>query len=289
MHMKNAIAVFLTVAASLMIGGCGAGAGANQPTRLTVMTYNIHHGAGMDGRLDLPRIARVIRDAKPDLVALQEVDSGTARVGVVDEAAELARLLNMHHAYGPAMNYDGGKYGNAILSRRKIIESRIIPLLYAEGNRREPRAALAATIEMSRGTGAKQIVFISTHLDHTSGSPDRLPQAKRINEAFADLKHPAILAGDFNCQAESEPLAALAADWVLVTQGDQLLTSPADKPRVRIDHVFVKPPSCWRVIGARVIDEAVASDHRPIVVTLELIRTSNATGAADPPAQTSSR
>ena len=94
-----------------------ASGSANAPTTVRVLTYNIHHGEGRDGELDLPRLGRVITSVQPDLVALQEVDVGTSRVGGVDQLAELARLTGMHAQFGKAMDYMGGGYGVAVLSR----------------------------------------------------------------------------------------------------------------------------------------------------------------------------
>src|SRR4051812_48448559 len=85
------------------VAGCGS------TQKLTVMTYNIHHGEGNDHKLDLPRIASVITSSKADLVALQEVDLGTERTSHVAQAEELAKLTGMHFVYGPAMDYQGGK------------------------------------------------------------------------------------------------------------------------------------------------------------------------------------
>src|SRR5688572_3660564 len=83
--------------------------------RLRVLTYNIHHGEGTDARFDLERLARIIREARPDLVALQEVDRRTRRASGVDQAAELGRLTGMNVVFGKAMDHDGGEYGQAIL------------------------------------------------------------------------------------------------------------------------------------------------------------------------------
>ena len=79
--------------------------------RLRVLCYNIHHAAGVDGKLDVPRIARVIQSVKPDLVALQEVDRNTTRTGKVDQAAELAQLTRMNHVFGANIAFQGGQYG----------------------------------------------------------------------------------------------------------------------------------------------------------------------------------
>jgi endonuclease/exonuclease/phosphatase family metal-dependent hydrolase len=254
-------------------GGCGAAA-ARPATRLTVVTYNIHHAAGMDEKIDVERIARVIRDARPDLVALQEVDAGTKRASGAVQAEQLGRLLNMHHAYGPAMDFGGGKYGNAILSRHEIVSTQVVALPHKPGDQREPRAALAATVSLPDGGG--EIVFVSTHLDHTRASPDRLEQARAINEQLGDVRPPAILAGDFNCQPGSPPMAELANVWTLVSDagggGGPSPSFPSTRPQISIDHVLVKPRERWRAIEARVIDEPMASDHRPVVVKLELKR-----------------
>src|SRR3990172_3828554 len=86
---------------------------AAEPLRVRVLTYNIHHGEGTDGRIDLARIAAVIQRLAPDVVALQEVDKLTSRSEGVDQAAELGRLTKLHAAFGKAMDYAGGEYGQA--------------------------------------------------------------------------------------------------------------------------------------------------------------------------------
>src|SRR5688500_20212310 len=84
------------------------------------MTYNIHVGVGMDKKLDLQRIADVINAARPDLVGLQEVDRGVKRTEGKDEIVELAAMTRMEYAFAPNLDYQGGKYGVAIISRLPI-------------------------------------------------------------------------------------------------------------------------------------------------------------------------
>ena len=93
---------------------------AELPDEIRVLTYNIHHGEGVDGKFDLPRIADVIKLASPDLVALQEVDQGTARASGVDQPAELARLTGMKVVFGRNIDFQGGGYGTAVLSRLPV-------------------------------------------------------------------------------------------------------------------------------------------------------------------------
>ncbi len=98
---------------------------AAKPVRVRVLTYNIHHGAGTDGKTDLARTAGAIKRLTPDLVALQEVDKATTRSRGVDQAAELGRLTGMHFAFGKAMDFAGGQYGEAILSRYPLMEIQV--------------------------------------------------------------------------------------------------------------------------------------------------------------------
>ena len=134
---------------------------ANTPTTIRVLTYNIHHGEGRDGELDLPRLGRVISSVQPDLVALQEVDVGTARTDMVDQVAELARLTGMYAQFGKAMDYMGGGYGVAVLSRWSFLTTENQPLPSSPD--REPRIGL--TVRVRVGEHGPVIGFTSTHFD----------------------------------------------------------------------------------------------------------------------------
>ncbi|MFC1629488.1 endonuclease/exonuclease/phosphatase family protein [Gemmatimonadota bacterium] len=232
-----------------------------------VLSYNIHHGEGVDGVFDLERLARVIREVDPDLVALQEVDRATTRSSGVDQAAELGRLTGLHSVFGKTMDFAGGGYGVAILSQWPIlrVEDHMLPA----SEDREPRAALSVTVEF--GENGREIVFISTHFDHTRDPVDRKAQALRINELFSDeIGQPMILAGDLNAPPESEPIGILLEDWSDAAVGDPRPTSPSDGQARRIDYVLYRPAGIWRVVDVRVLDEEIASDHRPLLAVLEL-------------------
>jgi len=233
-----------------------------RPSTLRVLSYNIHHGRGTDGVIDLPRLARVIRSADPDLVALQEVDERTTRSGGVDEAAELARLTGLQMAFGPQIDYLGGRYGQAILARWPLGPPTVHELPGIGGDR-ERRIAVAAEVDAPRG----RLTFVGTHLHHRSEEA-RSAQARAIVTAFAGVER-CILAGDINALPESEPLAILAGAWRLVAARDgPPPTFPAGQPTRAIDHVFVRPAAAFEVIDLRVLDEPVASDHRPILAIL---------------------
>lgn len=246
---------------SLMVHGPLIG---DEPMTLRVMTYNIHHGAGMDGKLDLPRIAEVIKRVKPDVVALQEVDLKTGRAQGVDQAAELGKLTGLHSAFGKAMDFDGGEYGEALLSRWPLEEVRVIELPKADGA--EPRCILTARVQADGERPA--FVFAGTHLEHAQAQLC-LCQAGKLGSYLADSKGlSVILAGDLNAEFDSLPLTVLRRHYA-VAATESLPTFPAGQPRKSLDHVLYRPTSAWQVVETQVIDESAASDHRPLLVVLQ--------------------
>jgi endonuclease/exonuclease/phosphatase family metal-dependent hydrolase len=243
--------------ALLLMALCGCHGGAvkpQMPRTLRVLTYNIHHGEGTDDRFDYERLANVINDLSPDIVALQEVDRGTERASGVDQAALLGKLCKMHHAFGQAMPHQGGQYGEAILSRFPIEKVATHPLPYSL--EREPRAALEVRVQIE---GIGPLVFVGTHLCH-QGSDLRTQQTRRMSQLSAkDEGPPIILAGDFNARPGSDPMNVLLEDgWTDVVA-----------PRSRIDYVLVRASDPWKVKEVIIVDEPVASDHDPVLAILE--------------------
>ena len=238
---------------------------AAEPPRVRVLTYNIHHGAGTDGKIDLPRIADVIKRLQPDVVALQEVDNKTTRSKGVDQAGELGRLTGMHAAFGKAMDYAGGQYGEAILSQYALSEVSVHDLPTAHGC--EPRAVLTARLRI--GGDAPQFYFAATHLVHANKAV-RLAQARALSTiVFGEDSLPVILAGDLNAVPDSPPMKCLFQRWSDTTANRPDATWPSDKPRVKIDYVLYRPGNAWRVVETQVVDESIASDHRPFLAVLE--------------------
>jgi len=229
----------------------------NQP-QLRVLTYNIHHGEGRDGKFDYERLAKVITDLKPDVVALQEVDRKTRRSSGVDQAALLGKLTGMNSAFGNAMYFQGGEYGEALLSRFPIDEVKAHHLPFRPGQ--EPRTALAARVKPDNGL--PEFIFVGTHLCHQSNAT-RTEQTQQINRLFtAEEGPPVILAGDLNARKDSDPMNVLLSErWI-----------DATAPRSRIDYVLVRSHNPWRVVEVTIVDEMVASDHRPVLAVLEWTR-----------------
>ncbi|MCP4452589.1 MAG: hypothetical protein GY809_14100 [Planctomycetes bacterium] len=224
------------------------------PHLLRVLTYNIHHAQGTDGKFDYQRLATIINRVKPDIVALQEVDRKTQRASGVDQGTHLAELTGMASVYGKAMDFSGGEYGQAILSRFPIVDSTVHGLTPKRGY--EPRIMLCARIKPNNGL--PDFDFAGTHLCHQSETR-RTDQAKEINRrltATGDM--PVILAGDFNARSGSSSMAELLdTRWIDATEKTS-----------RIDYILLRPNDPWQVIEVETIDEPVASDHKPVLAVL---------------------
>lgn len=240
---------------------------AREPTdglQLRLAAYNIRHGVGLDQRLDLDRTAAVLRALDADLIALQEVDKGCRRSGKVDQAERLAELAGYpHHAFGAFMEYDGGEYGMALLSRSPLRDVRNIRLPAGA----EPRTALAAVIE--KGDAAVRVVGI--HFYETE--QERLAQARGLLAVLAGFDNaPTVWIGDFNSEPGDGVMTWLAGrGWSLVPKAEKRpFTFPATEPRVEIDHVLLRPRDPLVASPVVVVDERLASDHRPLVVDLVL-------------------
>ena len=226
-----------------------------------MLTYNIHHAIGVDGALDIPRIGEVIRAADADLVALQEVDQGTQRTFEQKQLEMLARYTGLYGRFAKAIDFQGGEYGQAILSREPIAGFEIHQLPNESG--REQRIAVEAVVDFQ----GKEIHFISTHLDHSSEEL-RKRQADRLVELFESGDGVVILAGDLNATPESETMKSIRRFWDVEALKSAGATYPAETPTSRIDYVLTGRQASISVVEIRVLDEPIASDHRPVLGVL---------------------
>ncbi len=233
---------------------------------LRVMTYNIHVGVGMDKKLDLQRIADVINGQHPDLVGLQEVDRGVKRTEGKDEIAELAKLTSMNYAFAHNLDYQGGQYGVAILSRFPLrdIEHR----KYEHLREAERRGMIRVEFEFVGRT----INFATTHLDYQY-EDGRIFETEQILKFLESVKGPLIVVGDFNDEpaggAYKLMLTRFLDAWTSTKAKEAGLSYPADKPAKRIDYIFTRESDRIRTKRAWVVS-TLASDHLPVVTELEI-------------------
>ena len=249
------------ITAALLVAGC-----APVKDSLTVATWNIKHGRGLDGSVDLERTTHSLETLGADVIALQEVDVGATRSGSVDQPEVLGEALGMTSAFGPFMAYQGGAYGLAMLTKLPPSNIRVWPL--PNGN--EPRVALAFDVDLAEG---RPVTLICVHFDWVADDAYRFEQAATVAARIDALETPWILLGDYNDVPGSRTLDLFGRLGVPVPKtGSGSDTFPADAPDIEIDHITVGPKGAWVVGEAEVIPEPVASDHLAVVTTLRLVR-----------------
>lgn len=254
----------------------------SQAPEITVAAYNI--AAGRVGSLNA--IAGAIKALNADVIALSEVDKNTRRSGNVDQLATLKKLTGMYGAFGKAIDFEGGEYGIAVLSRYPIIRQATIPL----PSPKVEQSVLLAT-EIHKPGFDSPVVFIADHLDWHEDPAVRMQQMYAINDfavgntpsSFPDIESSVkILAGDFNDVPESQVMAGFARYWSNpVPQQPDARSWPAINPAAAIDHILTFKGQHWQTeklllpVAKQQQLERIrwpeVSDHLPLVMTLKLL------------------
>ena len=250
--------LYLTLALLFPCGALGA-------TPVRVLTFNIHHAEGDDGRVDLDRIVRVIQSATPDVVCLQEVDRGLPRTAKLDFPALLAEKLKMQVVFEPNYLFDGGEYGNAVLTSLPITASKNHKLPGPLGI--EPRGCL----EVALDAHGKPLTILNTHLGLKPA--ERAEQVKAILDVLPSGN--LLLAGDLNEVPTGLPiaplLAKLADTFAVATAAGPEKTFSTTVLNRRIDYCLVSPGI--RALESRILNDieaAAASDHLPYLTVIQL-------------------
>ena len=260
LQARLGLARTLALSAVLVMFAVTCAAQTNQTFR--VMTYNIHHGEGLDQKVDLQRIADLVKSEQADIVALQEVDKGVQRTAQRDCPAELAQLTGMTCVFSNNYHFQGGEYGNAVLTRFPV--RNWTNFHYRMLRPGEQRGLLQLTVDIH----GRDLVFLNTHVDFRGDDTERLQNVAEILELAPSWQgRPAILCGDFNDTPGSrmhQKLAQTFQDaWLAAGSGDGP-TIPAEKPRKRIDFIWVSKQPAIDVLKIRV-PKSEASDHLPVV------------------------
>ena len=235
-----------------------------------IATYNVHACVGTDGRHDPARVSRVIAELDADVVALQEF-TYPASIALETRTPVVLHTLDSYEcALGPARRSSTECFGNALLARHPIVEVHRIDLSM---ERREPRAALAATIDVD-GT---MVHVLAAHLGLRLG--ERRFQVRQILRYLDEVRHTIVVVlGDFN-------------DWLpgrsVVHVLDRRLgrphrprSFPTSWPIVPLDRIWVQPREALRGIAAhRTAAARLASDHFPVVAEVEIEEAAAGQGA----------
>jgi endonuclease/exonuclease/phosphatase family metal-dependent hydrolase len=241
---------------------------------MRIMTYNVHGCVGVDKKLDVGRIAAVIAQSKPDVVALQELDVGRARSGGEDQAHAIASRLGMTFHFNPAINLAEERYGDAILTAlpMRLVKCGPLPIL-RQFRALEPRGAVWAAIEVD----GVEVQVINTHLGlvplEQRGQMTCLLGKDWVGHD--DCRAPAILLGDFNATSRYA-VYRTAVGRLKDVQGMMgarrpTPTFPSRFPVLRIDHIFVTDRIDVVDVHAPSGPLAqAASDHLPLVADLKV-------------------
>ena len=231
--------------------------------KFTIMSFNVCHCSGMDGKIDYARTAAAIRAEKPRFAGLSEMDCCTKRSDGVNQPKKLAKLTGMHATFGPAIDYGGGKYGVALLSRDKPISSRQVAL-----PGKEKRTLLLVEF--------LDCVVGVTHLS-VSAAAERRESVDLIRNALAEQTgKPVFLTGDWNARPQSEVLTEMRKFMTVVSDETKSTfhgrpsAGPAGEQVHCIDYIAIDSAHApkWKVVERRTIPDETTSDHKPIVVTI---------------------
>ena len=219
---------------------------------LKIASYNVRNAKGMDNVTDFDRVAKVINDMDAHAVAIQELDSATERSKDLVVLDELAKRTNMYASFNGSIEYRGGKYGNGILTKEKPLSQEGIPLPGSE----EKRSLLIVELE--------DFVLCCTHLSLTEADRQTSINLIKLHTEKYDSK-PVFLAGDLNAKPESSEIRVLSSTWAMLSDSTEP-TFRSDNPDRVIDYIFLKPNDKYshKIIGRGVVDEPMASDHRPL-------------------------
>ncbi len=242
-----------------------------QAPKIRIATFNIAAGKVSD----LSEMAKAIRAMKADVVALQEVDKLTGRSGKVDQAAVLAQLTGMYVTFGRAIDFDGGEYGLAFLSKYPLHDSKVYPL---PSGQREQRIAFVAKTDVPGFP--VPITVINTHLDTKEDPAIRLEQVRELNDRTIEMRGIKLLFGDMNDVPGSVTWNELNRYWNDIMPATQDGRSwPAENAEIKVDYIFSGNAQRWHVDNIIVpnvtgewngIQWPEVSDHLPMVAELSL-------------------
>lgn len=241
---------------------------AQTPCQVRVLTFNVMHGATINRDFDIKKISDIINRLQPDLVALQELDlnTGRSRKYYYDLATELGYLTHMCAIFGKSIPYDGGSYGNGILSKTPFIETKNVALPMPQPG--EARGLLQAVTVLPSGD---TIRFVATHFDVNNDNTNRLAQSQAVVKLIKNSNYSTIFAGDLNDTPQSAVIKNLEKVMKNTEAPDtKTLTFSSVKPERKIDYIFMYPKKKWKVISTEAISDSVASDHRAYFAVLEI-------------------
>ncbi len=242
--------------------------------KLKVMTYNICSGhvftagsppAHTRPTQDIAISGRVMQKYAPDIIGVNEVRGEGTGEGYTEQARALGETLGYRYFFGPAIRFDAGPYGNALLSRFPILRAETIPIpdpaVRDEDAYYETRAVIRAELDVPGG-----LTVLVSHFGLANG--EKRNAVATVCRLLDGIRGPVIFMGDLNMEPNDPILAPIfgrLTDTVSILP-EKPLTFASYKPEIKIDYIFTS--AHIRVTEAFSPDET-ASDHRPYLAKLE--------------------
>ncbi|CCN45587.1 putative Endonuclease/exonuclease/phosphatase [Vibrio nigripulchritudo MADA3029] len=248
---------------------------------IRIASYNI-----MASRMgDTGAIRDAIKSIDADIIGLQEVDNKTGRSATnfgqadsvpINQAEYFAKELGLHFAFCQAIEFDGGEYGHAVLSKYpvEIVKKVELP------NKDDKEQRVACAIKVKVPNYPAPVIAVTAHLDHTD-TDLRLDQVRTLNGEFSAWHFKnglPVIIGDLNLPTQSNEYFELQ-QWFKETDKDLKLTAPAWNPDRKIDYIMTSAAQQWYIQNVAVpkpTDKVSGkawyeiSDHLPVIVDMKL-------------------
>ncbi|MGL4853321.1 MAG: endonuclease/exonuclease/phosphatase family protein [Phocaeicola sp.] len=253
--MKHLLIFLVGIACSLQMLCAQKKIEPREKNATRIMLYNVRNGIGMDQVRDYDRLADVINQIAPDVIALQEVDSVALRTDSHYVLEEFGKRTHMYPTYGAAIDLQGGKYGVGILSKEKPLKHWTVAL----PGREEARVLLIAEFE--------HYLLACTHFSLTE--EDQLLSIPILLKELTPSSEPVFLAGDMNSKPDSPTQKEMNNHFTTLNNIKEP-TYPANGATECIDYIYaLKKGDNYTLQGGSVV-QSVASDHLPLYVDMKL-------------------
>ncbi len=233
---------------------------------MRLMTYNIQSGRDAYKNLDLSASENTIREFSPDILALNEVRMKTLDVGDTEQAKVLAENLSMHYYFAKAIDYNGGEYGIALLSRFPIVRAEGIPVPPLPEEKREKRYEDRVLLKAELDVNGKTVFVFVSHFGLSNA--ERESATALFETEIAKIEAPAVFMGDLNMKPEDALVGRIKKYLTDLSENESFMTHHTLTLEDRIDYIFASNHfSCEKIFSPF----SLASDHLPIVADVDFI------------------
>lgn len=232
---------------------------------MRLMTYNIQSGRDAFKNLDLTKCEETIREFDPDILALNEVRMKTRDVGDTEQAKVLAENLHMHFYFAKAIDYNGGEYGIALLSKFPIVRAEGIPVPSLPEEKREVRYEDRVLLKAHLSVNGKNVIAFVSHFGLSNA--ERESATALFEREISKTKDPSIFMGDLNMKPDDLLIQKIKQHLRDLSENESFLTHHTLTLEARIDYIFASDHfACEKIFSPY----STSSDHLPIVADVKM-------------------